>query len=292
MAKLHDKETQSIAAAVSDVLEKKVKEEVKYPHMMYSPDGKDEVEVKDKAEHEKFAKKGYVHKKPDVKEVDEPRVPDGKNGPQTGEKDFKKKHAVKKSGEKEDGTVVKEKADDDTVAMIRANPKMKDKILRGLNPKARKAVIKALGEETIEEVTISIDEKLRAGKGKGTADVDYIGDSDLTKKLEKKFKVKIKNTGNTTADIIGNKQNVVNFLMNHYYFDAEDVEDMYPDLLEGNVKTAEEELSDKQKKYQAFFQKALKKFNVKSPAELPKEKRKEFFDYVDKNYDAGENETD
>ena len=69
MAKLHDKETQSIAAAVSDVLEKKVKEEVKYPHMMYSPDGKDEVEVKDKAEHEKFAKKGYVHKKPDVKEL-------------------------------------------------------------------------------------------------------------------------------------------------------------------------------------------------------------------------------
>ena len=259
MAKLHDKETQSIAAAVSDVLEKKVKEEVKYPHMMYSPDGKDEVEVKDKAEHEKFAKKGYVHKKPDVKEVDEPRVPDGKNGPQTGEKDFKKKHAVKKSGEKEDGTVVKEKS---------------------------------------EEVSISIDEKkLKAGKGKGTADIDYIGDSDLTKKLEKKFKVKIKNTGNTTADVIGNKQNVVNFLMNHYYYDSEDVEDMYPDLLEGNVKTAnvktaEEELSDKQKKYQAFFQKALKKFNVKSPAELPKEKRKEFFDYVDKNYDAGENETD
>jgi hypothetical protein len=40
-----------------------------------------------------------------------------------------------------------EKADDDTVRMIKANPKMKDKILRGLNPKARKEIEKALNEE-------------------------------------------------------------------------------------------------------------------------------------------------
>jgi len=51
------------------------------------------------------------------------------------------------------------------------------------------------------------------------------------------------------------------------------------------------EESDKQKKYQAFFQKALKKFGVKSPQELEKDKRAEFFDYVDANYEA-DNETD
>ena len=51
------------------------------------------------------------------------------------------------------------------------------------------------------------------------------------------------------------------------------------------------EESDKQKKYQAFFQKALKKFGVKSPSELDKDKKKEFFDYVDANYE-GENESD
>ena len=55
-------------------------------------------------------------------------------------------------------------------------------------------------------------------------------------------------------------------------------------------KCANEE-SDKQKKYQAFFQKALKKFGVKSPSELEKDKRAEFFDYVDANYEA-ENEED
>tara|TARA_Y100001937_G_scaffold111667_1_gene158503 strand:- start:243 stop:1028 length:786 start_codon:yes stop_codon:yes gene_type:complete len=261
MAKLHDKETQSIAATVSDVLEGKVKKEDKHefkPHMMYDPKTGKGYKAEKPEDHERMKKLGYVHEKPKkVDEVEQPRVPSGKNGPQTGEVDFKGKHKVKKVGVKSDldGTIYQK-----------------------------------------EEVTISIDEKLRAGKGKGTADVDYIGDKELTKKLEKKFKVKIKNTGNTTADIMGDKKNVLNFLMNHYYFDADDVEDMYPDLLEAYKKAKKEEVTDeqseKQKKYQEFFKKALKRFKVDSPAELDKEGRKKFFDYVDKNYDAGENESD
>ena len=44
--------------------------------------------------------------------------------------------------------------------------------------------------------------------------------------------------------------------------------------------------------YQKFFDSALKKFGVDSPADFKdEEKKKEFFDYVDKNYEA-ENETD
>ena len=60
-------------------------------------------------------------------------------------------------------------------------------------------------------------------------------------------------------------------------------------VAEAKVDTSEE--SDKQKKYKAFFDKALKKFGVKSPAELKGDKKKEFFDYVDANYEA-ENEED
>ena len=158
--KFNDNITLDIASAVSDVLEGKTKkEEVKYPHKMYHPENGEEVEVKDKAEHEAYAKKGYVHEKPEVNDVEEPRA--------KGEKDFKDKHGVKKSGEKEDGTVVKEEDED--------------------------------------------------------KDVD--------------------------------------------------------------------EESEKQKKYQAFFNKALKKFGVKSPSELEGDKKKEFFDYVDKNYEA-DNESD
>tara|TARA_Y100000592_G_C5244957_1_gene210071 strand:- start:148 stop:348 length:201 start_codon:yes stop_codon:yes gene_type:complete len=44
--------------------------------------------------------------------------------------------------------------------------------------------------------------------------------------------------------------------------------------------------------YQKFFQKALDKFGVDSPADFKdEEKKKEFFDYVDANYKA-DNETD
>ena len=43
--------------------------------------------------------------------------------------------------------------------------------------------------------------------------------------------------------------------------------------------------------YEAFFQKAMKKYGIKSPAELDDDKKKEFFNYVDKNYSA-KNEKD
>ena len=38
--------------------------------------------------------------------------------------------------------------------------------------------------------------------------------------------------------------------------------------------------------YQKFFKSALKKFNIKSPASLDDKKKKEFFNYIDKNYGA------
>ena len=170
--KFNDDITNSIAATVKDVLEGKAvkKEEVKYPHKMYHPENGEEVEVKDKAEHESYAEKGYTHEKPKMESPEEPRA--------KGEKDFKDKHVVKKSGEKEDGTVVKE-----------------------------------------------------------------------AKKKDEKIEVEVE-------------------------VDDEDDEE------------SQEEQSDKQKKYQAFFNKALKKFGVKSPDELEGDKKKEFFDYVDKNYEA------
>lgn len=56
--------------------------------------------------------------------------------------------------------------------------------------------------------------------------------------------------------------------------------------------------ADKAKKgddaaYEAFFKKALKKFGIKADEidELDKDKKKEFFDYVDKNWKA-DNEED
>ena len=43
--------------------------------------------------------------------------------------------------------------------------------------------------------------------------------------------------------------------------------------------------------YEKFFQGAMKKFGISSPDELKDDKKKAFFNYVDKNYKA-DNETD
>ena len=43
--------------------------------------------------------------------------------------------------------------------------------------------------------------------------------------------------------------------------------------------------------YQKFFTKALKKYGKKSPAEMSDEEKKEFFDYVDRNWKAAHEES-
>ena len=54
--------------------------------------------------------------------------------------------------------------------------------------------------------------------------------------------------------------------------------------------TVTEETGDKEE-YQKFFNSALKKYGVSSPDDLDDEKKKEFYDYVDANWE-GDNESD
>ena len=93
-------------------------------------------------------------------------------------------------------------------------------------------------------------------------------------------------SANTVIDAIVNKQ-----------YNA--AEEALADLLKGKVSNAltgrkeevaklfgttlGEEKTDTE--YEKFFAKAMKKFGISSPSELKDEdKKKEFFDYVDKNY--------
>ena len=177
--KLQDKENLDIASAVSDVLEgKKEVKEISYPHKMYDPKSGKEVEVQNEKEHDEYTKKGWVHEKPKVNEVEEPKA--------KGEKEFKDKHKVKKSGMNNDGTVTK--------------------------------------EETVSEAK-------KPGRGKVTIDIDWIGDRKDTRDAEKKFKLKIKQTGRTTADVSGEKKDVYAFLIgNMYGMDVGDVEDLFKKL--------------------------------------------------------------
>ena len=258
----NDDITMSIASAVRDVLEGKpavIKEEKdggpSYPHTMYNPKDGTSIKIMNKVDHDKYTKMGWSHEKP-TNEVAEPQKPSGKLGQDSGEKAFADKHKGKKVGEKEDGTVVK-------------------------------------------EMTISIGEKLNKS-GNTTIDVDYIGENEYSKKLEKEFKVKIKSTGHTTADISGPRKNIIALLKSSaYLMDEDEIEDTFstelgeaakPELDEAEAQKLRE--SEKQKAYQAFFNSALKKFGVDSPADLDVEKKKEFFNHIDKNYKAKAEEID
>ena len=109
----NDDLTQSIASTVSDVLEGKVKIEEMDPkdhvkqnkeggYDVIAPGGKVVKSFGKKDEAEGYAVKNHdaIMKAGEKNEVAEPEP--------KGEKEFKAKHKVKKSGEKEDGTVMKE----------------------------------------------------------------------------------------------------------------------------------------------------------------------------------------
>ena len=226
MKKYEDDIIASVAQAVSDVVEGKVKEEVKYPHDMFDPKTGEKEVAKDEAEHKALSKKGYTHDKPEVDEADEPKA--------KGEKDFVAKHKVKKSGEKEDGSVVKEASCDD--------------------------------DEDLDE---AVDKKL-VKKAVETA-LNMGGDmTGAVKKIEKMMKGLSKDKEVAAALQLANEEVSEAVLDDAHAMNT---------LLEDKAK------------YKAFFNKALKKFGVKSPGELEGDKKKEFFDYVDAGYEA-DNEED
>ena len=270
--KFNDNITLDIAKTVKDVMEGKVKkEEVKYPHMMYAPDGSDEVEVKDKAEHEKYAAKGYVHKKPKSESPEEPKP--------GGEKAFKDKHVVKKSGEKEDGTVVKEEEEISEATQyfgFDSNQSAKDfyKKASGIkNITARPVTIVKMGKGMVYNVPVAGNKE------------DLVRAASILSKLAAQSIVEKKQVdeilgfdGDTKSPDISKEDEIERERLKK------------EKAKKGKAKETDEE-SEKQKKYQAFFNKTLKKFGVKSPDELDDEKKKEFFDYIDKNYEA-DNESD
>ena len=259
----NDDITKSIASSVRDVLEGKPavkKEEVKYPHMMYDPKTGKGVEVKDKAEHDKYSKMGWGHDKPkSVSEVEEPNVPskDANMGSKQGEDEFKKLHKGKKVGEKEDGSVVKEETLSEAYNKSKELARLKkiDKLAEQIGKEIRN-----FPDEITDEGT---DDKDLAqafyDMNKGLGDLEYgIGD----------YEYALKNLDESVKE-------------------ATLAEEVKPEEDEAKLKE-----SEKQEAYKKFFDAALKKFGVDSPADLDDAKKKEFFNYIDKNYKAKAEEID
>ena len=93
-----------------------------------------------------------------------------------------------------------------------------------------------------------------------------------------------------------NANTVVNAIANKQYNAAEEaIAEMLKDKISDALTDRKEEIAKSfggqlgeakhDKDYDEFFDKAMKKFGISSPADLKTdEKKKEFFDYVDKNY--------
>jgi len=311
--KLQDKETLSVADAVKNVLENKKAVNEMDPKDHVTKDGDSYVVKKNdgtvmKSFDSEEEASAWATKNHDaiMKESEEPNKPSKKNGPATGEDDFDKKHKIKKTGANDKGEVSAEGTLPPALqkAIDKKNGKKtddEDEVEEGIEKEGNKFTgalnaARKNGDKTFvvsgKKYTVSeyddkedededeLDEAKKAGKGKVTIDVDYSGDTTDAKNAEKKFKLKIKMRGRGTADVTGDKANIVKWLKSDMYgMDQDDIEDIFANLFEDTV-------NEDQKAYQAFFAKALKKFGVTNPAELKGDKKKEFFDYVDANYNS------
>ena len=328
--KLYDQKTMDLAQAVQDVLEgKKVVKEMKYPHDMFDPKtGKKEV-ANNEAEHNALEKKGYTHEAPK----------ENVGGPA----DLSVNQNVKKVQDRH-GAVKKvdltpesvQEAHEEALAIEEArqlkDPKKEVMVVKNGKVEVidkkdiKKYVMKGYGlaEDTIT-ISLPISEK------KATIDLDF-ADGDM-KKIERKYKVKYKKRRDGGFDVTGDTKALQKLLKgDEYAYDKDDIEDMFPEVLEAKslnrpqtdaekkaakdkfMRSAdklrkrdekerqarfarhrnedsdqdmdEAEMSAKQAAYKKVFDAAMKKFGVKSPAELEDGKKKEFFDYVDANYEA------
>lgn len=155
-----------------------------------------------------------------------------------------------------------------------------EKIKRGL---ADEPTVKAALQDANEEVVHE------AVKGH----FDAMDNKEMEKSL-KKFRLKGKivtkdvNPGVDEWEVTGKSiEDVWKWYTKSGYGNAGDFEDM-DDFKDTHFESREHHRNmmteGSKEEYEKFFQAALKKFGVKSPSELEGEKKKEFFDYVDKNW--------
>ena len=83
-------------------------------------------------------------------------------------------------------------------------------------------------KESVNEKT-----KLKGGRGKAEVDINWVGDKKDIKFATTKYKIKIK-PHSDGAIVTGDKQKILAYLTGQdYAMDDEDIEDLYPELMEG-----------------------------------------------------------
>ena len=90
---------------------------------------------------------------------------------------------------------------------------------------------------------------------------------------------------------IANEAKSLQQRMGALYEDMGNILGRYYEVGEAHENGEHEPMTGGKKEYQKFFNAALKKYGVSSPDDLDDEKKKDFFNYVDKNW-SGDNEAD
>lgn len=294
--KINDKITLSIAAAVSDVLEgkKPVQEMDPKKHVKKDPDsgmfcvyntaGKKVKEFESQDEAEKYAADNHEDL---MKEVAEPVS--------KGDKEFKAKHTIKKSGMKDDGTNMKEvyhgKKKKDVEEVLGFDKDNK----HDADDEDEKKDVKKEGNKFTMALNAARkngdDTFVVSGKKYKVEDYDKKDEKDKEEVEEAKSKFPkslVKKASDVALKMGGNMTGAAKKIekMKKGLSDDPEVRAALQLANEQVEAWSMNEAEDNKAKYKAFFDKALKKFGVDSPAELKGEKKKEFFDYVDKNYNS------
>ena len=122
----------------------------------------------------------------------------------------------------------------------------------------------------------------------GEATVEFLGlqVQDLPLTLAKRFRLKVKPIDADDSMMIGDPKNIEKMLQKMF---GNDWKNMYTKDDDGNYIEEKVGLDEgKKEEYEKFFNAAMKKFKINSPADLKSdEEKKKFFDYIDKNYKSG-----
>ena len=149
---------------------------------------------------------------------------------------------------------------------------------------------------SINELKVTVAEKHNnhggnGGKKKkklGEATVEFLGlqVQDLPLTLAKRFRLKVKPIDADDSMMIGDPKNIEKMLQKMF---GNDWKNMYTKDDDGNYIEEKVGLDEgKKEEYEKFFNAAMKKFKINSPADLKSdEEKKKFFDYIDKNYKSG-----
>ena len=144
------------------------------------------------------------------------------------------------------------------------------------------------GKGSLKEIAESLSSMAEGAAQHTLSETEYMFDKVTVSRNMKELTGLSKQFGKVSQEA-----NSLQERMSGLYEDMGNILGRYYEIGEGEVKSEDSDTRDFKEDdgYKAFFQKALKKWGVSSPDKIKDEDKKEFYDYVDRNWKA-DKETD